>query len=312
MNSLVNQHYLLIRSILALSIMLSGCSSGYQSGYPYPYSHVNKKPPKSTVVKKTLPPDLRNKPKISPLINGANTRQAIIIKGDTVYGLSRRFDVSVRSIINLNGLHPPYLLKPGQKIKLSKGSIYSVKKGDTVYGVSRNNGILMSELARMNALKSPFALKVGQKLKLPSQSTTSQTNKVLSLVPSKISGQGFMWPLKGKLLSSYGPKQAGYHNDGINIAAPLGSNIHASDSGVVVHASNKLKGYGNLILIKHQNGWVTAYAHAGKILVSKGQQVNRGQIVAKVGRTGRVTHPQLHFEMRKGSRAVNPALYLKG
>jgi murein DD-endopeptidase MepM/ murein hydrolase activator NlpD len=92
----------------------------------------------------------------------------------------------------------------------------------------------------------------------------------------------------------------------------MGSSVHASDSGVVVHASNKLKGYGNLILIKHQNGWVTAYAHTDKILVRKGQKVNRGQVVARVGRSGRVSQPQLHFEMRKGSRAVNPIRYLKG
>ncbi|MDG1858801.1 MAG: M23 family metallopeptidase, partial [Emcibacteraceae bacterium] len=97
----------------------------------------------------------------------------------------------------------------------------------------------------------------------------------------------------------------------INIAAPSGSNVFASESGVVVHADNKLAGYGNLILIKHQNGWVTAYAHNDRLMVKKGDQVNRGQVVAQVGQTGRVDRPQLHFEMRKGARAVNPTQYLK-
>ncbi|MBT6032167.1 MAG: M23 family metallopeptidase [Kordiimonadaceae bacterium] len=281
---------------------------GYDSEGPFPYSHVNKKPPPQTVQKTTPTPAVRNRP-AAPI--PANVSSVKVAKGDTVYAISRRYGVDVRSIINMNSLRAPYYLNTGQTLKLASGSTYRVKKGDTLYAVSRSSGILVSELVRVNGLKQPYALRVGQTLKLPGTSPKRAKPVAIAAAP-QVSGKGFMWPIKGRLLSSYGPKQAGYHNDGVNISAAIGSSVVASESGVVVHASNKLKGYGNLILIKHQNGWVTAYAHNNKLLVKKGQQVTRGQVVAQVGQTGRVTRPQLHFEMRKGSRAVNPALYLKG
>jgi murein DD-endopeptidase MepM/ murein hydrolase activator NlpD len=284
---------------------LIGCSVGYDSEGPFPYSHVNKKAAPQTA---TPVPTVRSRP-ATPV--NKNVSSVKVAKGDTVYAISRRYGVGVRSIIDMNNLRAPYYLNEGMTLKLASGSIHTVKKGDTLYAVSRSSGVLVSELVRLNGLRQPYALRVGQTLKLPGTSPKRSKPVVIVAAP-KVSGKGFMWPIKGRLLSSYGPKQAGYHNDGVNISAALGSSVVASESGVVVHASNKLKGYGNLILIKHQNGWVTAYAHNNKILVKKGQKVTRGQIVAQAGQTGRVTRPQLHFEMRKGSRAVNPALYLKG
>ena len=120
-----------------------------------------------------------------------------------------------------------------------------------------------------------------------------------------------MWPLRGRLISNFGAKAKGLHNDGINIAAPLGAPVRAAKEGVVAYAGNELRGFGNLLLIKHANGWVTAYAHAGKVLVKRGDKVGKGQIVARVGKTGAVTRPQLHFEMRRGKRPVNPKRYLR-
>ncbi len=301
------------------AVLITGCSLGYDNEGPFPYSHVNKKPPApqptrtaSRNVSSSPLASPRTKPSAPVVTNAsaptrAKTTRITVRKGDTVYAVSRRHDASVRSIINLNKLRPPYLLKAGQWLNVPIGSTYIVKKGDTVYGVSRANGILMNELVRMNGIRQPYALKVGQSLKIP----TTTVKHVAIAPPPKVSGKGFMWPVRGSVLSNYGPKQAGYHNDGVNISAARGTSVFASESGVVVHASNKLKGYGNLILIKHQNGWVTAYAHNDKLLVQKGQQVTRGQVVAQVGQTGRVTRPQLHFEMRKGSRTVNPTLYLK-
>lgn len=328
MKNLVRQHFILMGSFVVLNILLSGCGLGYSSQGPYPYSHVNQNPtPVSTAEKPTPPsqtqqntsapvPIVRSRP-IAPVEQQVtiktkpSQRNIEIQKGDTVYALSRRYDITVRSIITLNNLKAPYLLKPGQTLKISSGSTYVVKKGDTVYGVSRENGILMNDLVSMNDLKQPYALRIGQTLTLPNKESVSFVAQTEIAPPPKISGKGFMWPVNGRVLSSYGPKQAGYHNDGVNISAPRGSSVYASDSGVVVHASNKLEGYGNLILIKHENGWVTAYAHTDKMLVKKGQQVERGQVVAEVGQTGRVNSPQLHFEMRQGTRAVNPTLYLK-
>ena len=107
-----------------------------------------------------------------------------------------------------------------------------------------------------------------------------------------------------------GPKKNGLHNDGINIAAPRGAPVLAAENGVVAYAGNELRGFGNLLLIKHADGWMTAYAHTESLLVGPGDRVRRGQIVARVGDSGSVATPQLHFEIRKGTRAVNPSRLL--
>jgi murein DD-endopeptidase MepM/ murein hydrolase activator NlpD len=120
----------------------------------------------------------------------------------------------------------------------------------------------------------------------------------------------FIWPVKGKVLSEFGSKSGGLFNDGINIAVPAGTDVRAADSGVVVYAGNEIRGFGNLVLIKHPNGWMTAYAHNEQLLVHRGEQVQRGQAIAKSGSTGTVSMPQLHFEIRRGSRAVDPTKYL--
>ena len=128
---------------------------------------------------------------------------------------------------------------------------------------------------------------------------------------SAAAGTGlFLWPLQGKILSGYGPKEGGLFNDGINIAAKRGQIVIAAGAGTVVYAGNEIRGFGNLVLIKHPSGWVTAYAHNDRLLVRRGERVKRGQPIAKVGTSGGVSSPQLHFEVRKGSHAVDPLKYL--
>jgi len=119
-------------------------------------------------------------------------------------------------------------------------------------------------------------------------------------------GGKFIWPLEGKLLSEYGSKGDGLHNDGINIAAPKGAPVFAAASGVVAYAGNEIRGFGNLLLIQHADGWMTAYAHNDKLLVKRGDRVQQGQQISAVGATGNVASPQLHFEIRRGKRAVDP------
>jgi murein DD-endopeptidase MepM/ murein hydrolase activator NlpD len=123
-------------------------------------------------------------------------------------------------------------------------------------------------------------------------------------------GGRFVWPVKGRVLGGYGPGPGGTHNDGINIAAPTGTPVIAADDGDVAYAGNELRGFGNLVLVKHGDGWMTAYAHCDKLLVHKGDRVRRGQPIARVGATGSVSEPQLHFEVRRGTRALDPAGYL--
>jgi len=128
--------------------------------------------------------------------------------------------------------------------------------------------------------------------------------------PPPRTGRSFLWPLHGDISTKYGPMPGGTQNDGINIKAAEGTPVLAADAGTVAYAGNELRGYGNLILIKHADGWMTAYAHNSKLLVTRGQKVQRGQVIARVGATGAVTEPQLHFEVRRGSRALDPTDYL--
>ena len=122
----------------------------------------------------------------------------------------------------------------------------------------------------------------------------------------------FRWPVRGRIIAGFGPRPNGTQNDGINLAVPAGTPIKAADDGVVAYAGNELKGYGNLVLIRHGNGFVSAYANASELLVKRGEHVKRGQVIARAGQTGNVTSPQLHFEIRKGSAPVDPTKYLSG
>jgi murein DD-endopeptidase MepM/ murein hydrolase activator NlpD len=121
---------------------------------------------------------------------------------------------------------------------------------------------------------------------------------------------GMRWPVKGKVISEFGSKPNGLRNEGINIAVPEGTSVRASESGIIAYAGNELKGYGNLVLIRHDGGWVTAYAHNKELFVKRGDAVKRGDIIAKAGQTGSVSTPQVHFEVRKGATAMDPMKFL--
>jgi murein DD-endopeptidase MepM/ murein hydrolase activator NlpD len=128
--------------------------------------------------------------------------------------------------------------------------------------------------------------------------------------PPPRAGRSFLWPVHGRIIGRFGPGQNGGENDGIDIAAPEGTPVVAAESGIVAYVGNELRGYGNLVLLKHADGWMTAYGHNSKILVKRGDRVLRGQTIAHVGATGAVSEPQLHFELRKGTRALDPLNYL--
>ncbi len=119
------------------------------------------------------------------------------------------------------------------------------------------------------------------------------------------------WPVKGKIIAGFGPRPDGTHNDGVNVSVPQGTEVHAADAGTVAYAGEELKGYGKLILLRHDNGWVTAYAHNDELLVKRGDRVKRGQALAKAGKSGQVDQPQVHFELRQGSKPVDPTPHME-
>lgn len=259
-------------------------------------------------------------------------------RGDTVYSIARRHKLSPRDIIDANNLRPPYDLRIGQRLVLPKGRIHTVRSGEFLARIGQRYGTDAFSIARINGIRAPYTIYPGQKLRIPrtgggtvqvasapsqtaSQPPRMQTSpqarpstptapKTQVPQPPARSGGKFSWPIKGKVISSYGPKDKGLHNDGVNIAAPRGSAVKAAENGVVAYAGNEIRGFGNLLLIKHDGGWVSAYAHNDALLVKRGEKVSRGQVISKVGSTGSVTSPQLHFELRKGSNAVDPDKYL--
>ena len=121
---------------------------------------------------------------------------------------------------------------------------------------------------------------------------------------------GFRWPVRGRIINNFGARVNGSPNDGIDLAVPEGTQVRAADDGVVAYAGNELKGYGNLVLVRHSNGFVTAYANGSELLVKRNDQVHKGQVILKSGQTGNAASPQLHFEVRKNSAPVDPMQFL--
>lgn len=205
------------------------------------------------------------------------------------------------------------------------GSTWTVKRGDTLYRVSRETGTSVAELARLNGLKAPYTINVGQKLRLngassgnrkagSSASATARRSTPVARAPAKpavgwppIGDRCWRWPASGKVILPYSSADGG--NKGIDIAGTRGSPIYASGAGTVVYAGNQLRGYGNLIMIKHDEQYITAYAHNDTMLVRNGQKVKAGEKIATMGNTG-AESVRLHFQIRYKATAIDPQRYL--
>jgi murein DD-endopeptidase MepM/ murein hydrolase activator NlpD len=306
----------------------------------------------------------------------------IVEPGQTLYSIARAHGMSVAQLASVNGLHPPYNLHAGQRLRVPganepraeatyapaqqnfsrDGRVHTVKSGETLFALGRRYGIHPYKIADFNDLPHDVSLATGQKVRIPGGKSTERiageasfdppqqetasyeeeqdsgrvdreedNNTDVADAPSDDEDMGprseteeedaqsappeeainnFRWPVKGRIISKYGSKPGGTRNEGINIAVPEGTSVRAAESGVIAYAGNELKGYGNLVLIRHDGGWVTAYAHNKQLYVKRGDTVRRGDVIAKAGQTGSVDAPQLHFELRKGATAVDPLKYL--
>ena len=227
--------------------------------------------------------------------------------------------------------------------------VHVVATGDTLSKIARRYNKPVNEIAKANNIQSTATLNVGDRLVIPGaqapavkssapaavqakpaptaavkETEPTQTAAAITPTPDSLDkdaaklaeGTGalpkFRWPANGRVIAGYGPTPNGQQNDGINIALPENTPVKAAEDGVVAYAGNELKGYGNLVLVRHPNGYVTAYAHAKELLVKRGDQVKRGQVIARSGQTGNVNAPQLHFEIRKGASPLDPTRFLNG
>jgi murein DD-endopeptidase MepM/ murein hydrolase activator NlpD len=276
-------------------------------------------------------------------------RQAFhqVAPGDSVASIARAYGVSSQELVRLNEIEAPYMIYIGQPVLLPTtsggqtvatnaavvGSLprqpaqpqgasqqsRTASGGSTVTSVSPNlgagtvpaapieaPGAQLSSAPPATEQQAPSAV-----ASLP-QAAAPPPETLISPPPVTPSGSAFIWPVQGNVISGYGPKAGGLYNEGINIAVPQGTPVRASQDGEVVYVGNELRGYGNLLLLRHPNGWVTAYAHNESLLVQRGEKVRRGQAIARAGSTGSVDRPQVHFEIRQGTRSVDPTRYLAG
>ena len=223
--------------------------------------------------------------------------------GETLMGLSRKYHKPLSEIARANNIEPHTLVKVGDRIVIPGiGPQAAAPKPAVLADNPKPAPAQKIATTPAAPATTPSAAAVTPAAHEPEPSKTK--TDVTAAMPS------FRWPVNGRVITAFGPKPSGQQNDGINVSVPEGTPIKAAEDGVVAYAGNELKTYGNLVLVRHSNGYVTAYAHASEIMVKRDDPVKRGQIIAKAGQTGNVAAPQLHFEIRKGSTPVDPAPFL--
>ncbi|WP_298245637.1 LysM peptidoglycan-binding domain-containing M23 family metallopeptidase [uncultured Bradyrhizobium sp.] len=237
--------------------------------------------------------------------------------GDTLASIARKNHISSAELARANGLDPSAKLKLGTKLTVpgAKTAALAAPVAAAPVGAAPVAGTLQPVAAAPAPATKMAAAAPVQSARL-AQATTNVEEKPAE-APAKAAETTsalptFRWPVRGKVVTSYGAKTNGKSNDGINLAVPEGTPVKAAEDGVVAYSGNELKGYGNLVLVRHSNGYVTAYAHASELLVKRGDTIKRGQVIAKSGQSGEVASPQLHFEIRKGSSPVDPLQFLNG
>ena len=244
-----------------------------------------------------------NKPKNMVQTTRVELQEIVVARGDTLYSISRKYSIPVNDLAVMNKLTPPFELSVGQKLRVPNLAEASVARNSKT--VTAN--VVKTEVKGVVAEKQTTTTTVAAQ---PVKKISSDPTKKLPTISARSSSK-FAWPVRGKILSVYGAKSNGLFNDGINISATRGTAVKAAENGVVAYAGNEVKGMGNLVIIQHDGGWMTVYAHMDSMNVRRGHKVSVGQKIGTVGETGKVDSPQLHFEIRKGTKAYNPSSYLK-
>lgn len=247
--------------------------------------------------------------------------------GDTLHSIARDFGVSPEAILAVNRFDDPDMLRPGQRILVPRPVGRAVTRERRVQladGTPR--AVAPRPVTGRGAAEAPEAPGLDPRLEGAryyafdgprakpgrAEAAVAAADDDLASVPDAGGAHAgnFLWPVRGRIVAGFGANASGQHNDGINILAEAKSPVKAAEDGVVIYAGNHIQAYGNLLLIRHPSGYVTAYAHNAELLVEKSDKVRRGQKIATVGSSGRVSVPQLHFEVRRGEKPVDPLRYL--
>jgi len=250
----------------------------------------------------------------SQAVSSIADRQNILYrieKGDTLYGIARKYDVSLNKLMVINNMNEKTILEVGATLKIPgyQGPIHIVAPGETISDLAERYQVSMEALIDANLDINPDCLEVGECLRIP-ESDLEWLEKS-TFEPSRGVSQRntLSWPVTGRITCPFGSRKSGFHH-GIDIAADMGDSIHAAAAGTVSWAGY-MSVYGRTVIIDHPDGKQTLYAHAKKIYVEKGEKVSRGEVISLVGISGVTTGPHLHFEVRVNKKARDPMNYLR-
>ena len=230
----------------------------------------------------------------------------VVAPGETLHSIARLYGKPIMVLARANSIPPSTMLRVGDRITIPGGGAPVAAAPPPAMPMAAASPRGEGNVGAVASADSPHSARLAAPVAPETQESAVKSTEAVGSLPS------FRWPVRGRVIAGFGPKPNGLQNDGINLAVPEGTPVKAAEDGVVAYAGNELKGYGNLVLVRHSNGFVTAYAHASEITVKRGDTVKRGQVIAKSGQTGSATSPQLHFEIRKGSTPVDPSQYLSG
>jgi murein DD-endopeptidase MepM/ murein hydrolase activator NlpD len=313
----------------------------------YAIAKANKLPLRLLIEANRLSPPFVLHPGQQLLLPQAQT--IIVANGDSIDSIARRYGVESTALVRANEIKPPYKVHLGQILVLPpRADSAMAVASNGVSPLASPPGVAVAPLPTpSSSTRSPSGVQV-QSLAPPPGITENKSGPMRPLPPTTAGAPAtrpssppsppavasvpapppsappasedaqneeaptarFLWPIRGTVVSGFGAKEGGLFNDGINIAAARGQPVRAAADGVVAYVGNEIRGFGNLVLVKHPDGWITAYAHADQILVKRGDRVRRGETIATVGASGNVASPQLHFELRRGAHAVDPTKYL--
>jgi murein DD-endopeptidase MepM/ murein hydrolase activator NlpD len=294
-------------------------------------------PPPSYQVQHSAPPPSYPAPRVAaaPIHASRQAGVHVVTPGETLFGIARKYGVPRSEIARANGIKPMASVRIGQRLTIPGAGGQASQPRTRTASLAPTvpvhaappppapKPVVAARPAPAPAPHSPAPAVVASRtpaaapapapvetarLAAPAHDAAAE-EKAARPSPTGASAS-FRWPVRGRVIAGFGPKPNGQQNDGINLAVPEGTSVKAAEDGVVAYAGNELKGYGNLVLVRHANGYVTAYAHASELKVKRGDHVKRGQIIALAGQTGGVSSPQLHFEIRKGSTPVDPMQYM--
>jgi murein DD-endopeptidase MepM/ murein hydrolase activator NlpD len=229
----------------------------------------------------------------------------VVTQGETLNGIAARAGVAASTIADANGLSAPFVVRIGQKLTIPRQKSHVVAKGDTGFGIAIEYGVPFEQIATANGLDPDAKLKPGQKLIIPALIEAPRQSAAVAAKPA--ADPKFRRPIDGAVLLGWKRRADGGGHEGIDFAADMGERVAAAAAGEVIFAGDEPNRFGRLVVIDHGNDWYSAYGNLSKVTVKRGERVRAGERIGLAGDAGDADRPELHFEIRKDKKPVDPA-----